>query len=246
MAIDVKICGLSTRASVEAAVEGRARFLGFVFFPGSPRHVAPARVAELGASLPAAVIRVGLLVDPTDDDLVAAGRAGVDMLQLHGSETAERVADIKMRLGLPVIKAVAVADADDLDRARIYESVADRLLFDARPPKGATRPGGNALAFDWRLLRSRTWSVPWMLAGGLCRDNLEAAIRASAATAIDVSSGVEDEVGVKSTRKIRALLALAATLDPPAAMPASRRRETPDVDLRNADLGNAEGKVLKP
>jgi phosphoribosylanthranilate isomerase len=227
MAIDVKICGLSTRASVEAAVQGGACFLGFVFFPASPRHVAPARAAELGAALPAGVIRVGLLVDPTDDDLAAAGEAGVDMLQLHGSETPERVADIKRRLGLPVIKAIAVADADDLDRARIYEGAADRLLFDARPPKGATRPGGNATAFDWRLLRSRTWSVPWMLAGGLCHGNLEAAVRASAATAVDISSGVEDEVGVKSIRKIRALLALAAALDPPATMPAPNRHKMP-------------------
>jgi phosphoribosylanthranilate isomerase len=236
MAIHVKICGLSTRAGVEAAAQGGARFLGFVFFPPSPRYVAPARAAELGAALPAGVIRVGLLVDPTDDDLAAVKGASVDMLQLHGSETAERVADIKMRLGLPVIKAIAVADADDLDRASVYENVADRLLFDARPPKGATRPGGNALAFDWRLLRSRTWSVPWMLAGGLCRDNLEAAIRASAATAVDVSSGVEDDIGVKSIRKIRALLALAAALDPPAAMPAPGRQKTADADL----------KVLKP
>jgi phosphoribosylanthranilate isomerase len=227
MAIDVKICGLSTRASVEAAVQGGACFLGFVFFPASPRHVAPARAAELGAALPAGVIRVGLLVDPTDDDLAAAGEAGVDMLQLHGSETPERVADIKRRLGLPVIKAIAVADADDLDRARIYEGAADRLLFDARPPKGATRPGGNATAFDWRLLRSRTWSVPWMLAGGLCHGNLEAAVRASAATAVDISSGVEDEVGVKSIRKIRALLALAAALDPPLAAPTSGRQQMP-------------------
>jgi phosphoribosylanthranilate isomerase len=227
MAIDVKICGLSTRASVEAAVQGGACFLGFVFFPASPRHVAPARAAELSAPLPAGVIRVGLLVDPTDDDLAAAGEAGVDMLQLHGSETPERVADIKRRLGLPVIKAIAVADADDLDRARIYEGAADRLLFDARPPKGATRPGGNATAFDWRLLRSRTWSVPWMLAGGLCHGNLEAAVRASAATAVDISSGVEDEVGVKSIRKIRALLALAAALDPPLAAPTSGRQQMP-------------------
>jgi phosphoribosylanthranilate isomerase len=224
MAIEVKICGLSTRAGVEAAAEGGARFLGFVFFPASPRYVAPARAAELGAALPAGVIRVGLLVDPTDDELAAAGEAGVDMLQLHGSETPEHVAAIKMRLGLPVIKAIAVADAEDLDRAHIYESVADRLLFDARPPKGATRPGGNAEAFDWRLLRSRTWTVPWMLAGGLCHGNLEAAVCASAATAVDISSGVEDDIGVKSIHKIRALLALAAALDPPlAAEPAGER-----------------------
>jgi phosphoribosylanthranilate isomerase len=232
MAIDVKICGLRTRASVEAAVLGGARFLGFVFFPPSPRFVAPADVAALAEGLPAAVIRVGLLVDPGDDDLATVDRRAVDMLQLHGTETPERVADIRARLGVPVIKAIAVADADDLGRARAYESVVDRLLFDARAPKGASRPGGNAVSLEWRLLRSQPWSVPWMLAGGLCHANLKEAVAASGAAAVDVSSGVEDAEGIKSIEKIRALLALAATLDPPAALPAPGRRETAVADLK--------------
>lgn len=232
MPIDVKICGLTTRASVEAAARGGARFLGFVFFRPSPRFVAPVGVAALAAGLPAGVIRVGLLVDPSDEDLAAVDRNALEMLQLHGRETPERVAEIKMRLGLPIIKAIAVADAGDLDRARAYESVADRLLFDARAPKGASRPGGNAVTLDWRLLRSRTWRVPWMLAGGLCHANLKEAVAASGAVAVDVSSGVEDKEGIKSTRKIRALLALAAALDPPSVAPASGRRETAGADLK--------------
>ena len=232
MGIDVKICGLTTRASVEAAVEGGARFLGFVFFPPSPRFVAPVRVAALATGLPAGVIRVGLLVDPSDDDLAAVDRNAVDMLQLHGAETAERVAEIKMRFGVPVIKAIAVADASDLERARTYESVVDRLLFDARAPKGASRPGGNAVPLEWRLLRLRTWRVPWMLAGGLCLENLKEAVAASGATAVDVSSGVEEREGIKSNQKIRALLALAAALDPPAVMPALGRHGTAVADLK--------------
>ena len=234
MAIDVKICGLSTRASVEAAACGGARFVGFVFFRPSPRFVAPGDVAALAGGLPAGVIRVGLLVDPGDDDLAAIDRRAVDMLQLHGREAPERVAEIRMRLGLPVIKAIAVADAGDLDRARAYESVADRLLFDARAPRGASRPGGNAVTLEWRLLRSRTWRVPWMLAGGLRHGNLKDAIAASGAAAVDVSSGVEDSEGVKSPRKIRALLALAAALDPPAVVPAPGRHETKGADLKVA------------
>jgi phosphoribosylanthranilate isomerase len=232
MAIDVKICGLTTRASVEAAAQGGARFLGFVFFPTSPRFIAPERVAGLAAALPAGVVRVGLLVDPGDDALAAVGGNAVDMVQLHGAETTERIADIKKRLGLPVINAVAVAGADDLERARAYEDVVDWLLFDARPPKGANRPGGNATTLDWRLLRARTWRVPWMLAGGLRHDNLRQAVAASGAVAVDVSSGVEDTEGIKSIEKIRALLALAAALDPPAAVPAPNRQETADADLK--------------
>lgn len=220
MAIDVKICGLTTRAAVEAAAGAGACFLGFVFFPPSPRFIDPAAVAALTAGLADGVIRVGLLVDPSDDDLAAVDRDAVDMLQLHGAETVDRVADIKRRFGIPIIKAIAVTDAGDLDRARSYESVADRLLFDARAPEGASRPGGNAKAFDWQLLRTRTWRVPWMLAGGLNRENLGQAVHASGATAVDVSSGVEDGEGRKSIEKIRALLALAASLDPPAAVPA--------------------------
>lgn len=234
MAIDVKICGLRTRADVEAAVAGGARYIGFVFFPPSPRAVTPAQAAALGAGLPVTALRVGLLVDPTDDDLAAAGAARLDMLQLHGSETVERTAAVRARVGLPVIKAIAVAGAADLERARAYESVADLLLFDARPPKDASRPGGNAVSFDWTLLRRRAWRLPWLLAGGLRRDNLKEAIAASGAAAVDVSSGVEDAEGVKSAEKIHALLALAAALDPPS------RPLDPDGRARAV----AEGKAI--
>lgn len=213
MAIDVKICGLTTAAAVAAAVDGGARFVGFVFFPPSPRSLTPDAAAALTAAVPAGITRVALTVDADDAllEAIVAG-AGIDMLQFHGTEAPARVADIRERHGLPVMKAVAIAGADDIGRARAYEPVADRLLFDARPPEGATRPGGNALAFDWALIRGEVWRVPWMLAGGLTIDNVADAVRTSGAGAVDVSSGVEDAPGVKDPEKIAAFLRFAATL----------------------------------
>jgi phosphoribosylanthranilate isomerase len=213
MPVDVKICGLSTAEAVTAAVEAGARYVGFVFFPPSPRSLTPIRAAAVLASAPTGPVRVGLFVD-ADDALLAEVLASVplDMVQLHGAESAARVAEVKVRFGVPVIKAVAIAGADDLARARAYEAIADMLLFDARPPKGATRPGGNAQAFDWSLVKDRGWRLPWLLAGGIDAGNVGEAVRASGAPAVDVSSGVEDRPGVKNPAKIRALLKIAATL----------------------------------
>lgn len=213
MVIDVKICGLNDPASVQAAVQGGAAMVGFVFFQGSPRYVAPVRQAALAALVPANVLKVGLVVDADDaalDALLALAR--LDLLQLHGQESPDRVAAIRTRHGLPVMKAVAIADAADIVLARKYETVADRLLFDARPPAGATRPGGNATAFDWFLLKEQPWQKPWLLAGGLNADNLAEAVAASGARTVDVSSGVEDRPGVKNPEKIRRFLALAHSL----------------------------------
>ncbi len=207
MAVDVKICGLSDEAAVAAAVDGGAAMVGFVFFPPSPRNVTVERALELGAGVPRGVIRVGLVVDADDDRLAdIAGRAGIDLLQLHGDETPDRVRDIRERFGLPVMKVLPVLEAEDVDQARKYEDVADRLMFDAKPPLGATRPGGNARAFDWSLVSGVDCKLPWMLAGGLTADNVVEALKISGAGAVDVSSGVEDAPGSKNPEKIRAFL----------------------------------------
>lgn len=213
MPVQVKICGLSTREALKAALEGGAAMVGFVFFAASPRAITPDRLLELAAGVPASVPRVGLFVDADDPQIEAAVATGkLDMLQLHGQETPQEVARLKRQFGLPVIKAVAVAGPEDLDRAREYEGVADRLLFDARPPQGASRPGGNALAFDWQLIKGLRWTVPWLLAGGLSRQNLAQAVAISGAAMVDVSSGVEDAPGIKNSAKIRQFLDLAASL----------------------------------
>ncbi|MBT4934525.1 MAG: phosphoribosylanthranilate isomerase [Rhodospirillaceae bacterium] len=213
MTINVKICGLSTPAAVRAAVQGGASHVGFVFFAASPRAVTPDVMAALSMPVPAAITRVGLFVDASFDEIAAAVATGsLDMLQLHGAETPGMVAQIKERFKLPVMKAVAIASDEDIATARLYEITADRLLFDAKPPPGADRPGGNALSFDWRLIADQEWLLPWMLAGGLEASNLAEAITTSGATAVDVSSGVEDEPGVKNPEKIKELLALAGTL----------------------------------
>ena len=213
MTISVKICGLTDAAAVKAAVDGGAAMCGFVFFPASPRNLTPKEAAELTKGVPEGVIRVGLTVD-ADDALLAeiTSVAKVDMLQLHGAETPERTNEVRDRFGLPVMKVLPVQGPDDLAAARAYEGVADRLMFDAKPPEDASRPGGNARAFDWRLLKDQTFALPWLLAGGLTAENLTEAVKASGAVAIDVSSGVEDAPGVKNADKIRAFLATAAAL----------------------------------
>ncbi len=213
MTVSVKICGLSDKAAVTAAVDGGASMVGFVFFPASPRNLTPAEAAELTGDVPDGVIRVGMTVD-ADDSLLATitATAGIDMLQLHGAETPERVKDIRARFGLPVMKVLAVASAEDVIAAADYESAADRLMFDAKPPAGANRPGGNARAFDWSLLQGNSCDKPWILAGGLTAENLADAVKTSGAAAVDVSSGVEDAPGVKSVQKIRAFLAMANSL----------------------------------
>jgi len=215
MAIEVKICGINSAEALSAAVEGGAALVGFNFYRKSPRFLTPDAAAALARTVPASVQRVGLIVD-LDNEAIASLLAAVplDMLQLHGSEDPARVAAIRARFRKPVMKAIPLARAEDLAVADAYLPVADRLLFDAKPPasmKGAM-PGGNALSFDWRLLQGHQWPKPWMLAGGLNLENLAEAVGISGARRIDVSSGVEDRPGLKSPAKIKALLALAQTL----------------------------------
>ncbi len=207
MTVKAKICGLMNEDAVDAAVEAGAAMTGFVFFPPSPRSLSPERAAELTDRVPADVIKVALSVDANDELLAEiTASAGVDMMQLHGSETPDRVAEIRARFGLPVMKAVAISGPQDVVRAHTYEPVVDYLMFDARPPKDATRPGGNALAFDWNLIAGEAWMKPWVLAGGLTPGNVGEAIRISGAQAVDVSSGVEDTPGVKNVGKIQDFL----------------------------------------
>ena len=199
----VKICGLKRPAEVEAAVRAGAAYLGFNFFEKSPRYVRPQEAAELCALVTPGVARVSLSVDADDaalDEIVS--HVGVDMLQLHGKETPERVAHIRARYGLPVMKAIGIRSEADLPLLQEYGRVADQLLVDAKPPEGAALPGGNGLAFDWRLIAGRRWPVPWMLAGGLTPENVGEAIRLTGARQVDVSSGVESAPGVKDTGQI--------------------------------------------
>jgi phosphoribosylanthranilate isomerase len=209
--ISVKICGLSEEAAVATAVEGGAAMVGFVFFPPSPRSVTVERAAELTKGVPEGVIAVGLVVD-ADDDLLSdiTEKAGISMLQLHGNETPERTREIRERFGLPVMKVLPVQDAEDVAAAAKFENAADRLMFDAKPPKGADRPGGNARSLDWSLLAGIDCKPPWLLAGGLTADNVFEAVKISGAGGVDVSSGVEDAPGQKNVDKIRAFLAAAA------------------------------------
>jgi phosphoribosylanthranilate isomerase len=211
MTVETKICGLSTPKTVDAAVAGRARWVGFVTYPRSPRHIATETLRALAARVPKTVGRVGLFVDPDDallDERLMAG--GLDLLQLHGSESPERVADIKRRTGKPVMKVIKVAEASDVERGiAAYAAVADRLMFDTAE---GILPGGNAKAFDWTILSGRTVPLPWLLAGGLTPDNLAEAVRVTGARAVDVSSGVEASRGVKSVALIRAFLKRAAAL----------------------------------
>ena len=206
MSVEAKICGLSTADTLDAAVAAGARFVGFVTYPRSPRHVASNDVLKaLGARVPKGVIRTGLFVDPDDallDERLATG--AIDLLQLHGEETPERVAAIKARTGKAVMKVIKVGEASDIERGiAAYAGIADRLMFDVA---GGTLPGGNATAFDWTFLSGRTVPLPWLLAGGLTPDNVAEAVRVTGAPTVDVSSGVESSRGVKSVELIRAFL----------------------------------------
>ena len=213
MSLAVKICGLSTVDAVQAAVEGGAAFVGFVFYEKSPRNVSPVQVKALAANVPDSIQKVGLLVNASDAEIATIlNDAPLDMLQLHGNESPERVREIKATFSLPVMKVIAVATTGDIEKARAYESFVDRLLFDAKPPADASRPGGLGLAFNWQLLVGQSFAVPWMLAGGLTADNLADAVAASGAPGVDVSSGVEDGPGVKNPHKIREFLQIASSL----------------------------------
>ena len=213
--VAAKICGLNDPAGVLAAVKGGARFVGFVFYRPSPRSLPPIDAARLAAQLPDSVCPVGVFFEPNDEELATVMRVLPDaLIQLHGEETPNRVAEIRTRFKCRVIKAIAIANDDDVAGAKDYERVADWLLFDAKAPKNHVNalPGGNALAFDWKLLGARDWHVPWLLSGGLSADNLAEAVMLTKARAVDVSSGVEDSPGHKNPSRIRAFLAAARAI----------------------------------
>ncbi len=208
--VRVKICGLRTLADVEAVAAAGAVYAGFNFFPKSPRFVTPGAARDLALAAPPGLAKVALTVDADDvslDAIIAA--VPLDMLQLHGRESPERVAELRARYGLPVMKVVGVAGPEDLEALSGYERVADQIMLDAKAPKGALLPGGNGIAFDWRLIAGRNWARPWMLAGGLTPENVAEAVRLTGARQVDVASGVESAPGVKDHDLIRAFVAAA-------------------------------------
>ncbi|MEP5155204.1 phosphoribosylanthranilate isomerase [Planktotalea sp.] len=205
--VSTKICGLSTLIDVLAAADAGANYVGFVFFDKSPRNVSIESARSLAVEVPVGIVKVALTVNATNEELDAITAAvPLDMLQLHGKETPERVLEVKARYGLPVMKAVGVADASDLPALASYSAVADQLLIDAKPPKGADLPGGNGIAFDWQLIADYDFTIPWMLAGGLTPQNAMEAVRMTGARQLDVSSGVEGAPGVKDIAKIAAFV----------------------------------------
>lgn len=210
-AIRAKFCGLRSPQDVAAAATAGAAYVGFVFFAKSPRNVSIQQATALALEVPVGLCKVALTVNADDATLDAITEAvPLDMLQLHGSESPARVAEVKARYGLPVMKAIGVADAADLPQIDLYSEVADQLLIDAKPPKDAVLPGGNGLAFDWRLLAGRKyWQRPWMLAGGLTPENVTEAIQMTGARQVDVSSGVESAPGQKDAALIAKFAAAA-------------------------------------
>ncbi len=208
MDLTVKICGLRTPETLHAAIEAGADWVGFVFFPKSPRHVSLEDARVLAPLVAGHVKKVALLVDAPDDliaDVIAALQP--DFLQLHGHETLERVSAIKQRFGLPLIKAVGISDQDDLTHARAYESLVDWMLYDAKPPKEAVLPGGNGVSFDWTLLKEAGKQHHFMLSGGLDANNVANALAITGAAGVDVSSGVESAPGIKDPIRIKAFMA---------------------------------------
>lgn len=203
----VKICGLSTADTLSAAVEFGAAYVGFVFFPPSPRNLEPAAARALALDVPPGVAKVALTVDADDAffDILTA-EVPLDMLQLHGSETPQRAREVRHRTRLPVMKAIGISDADDVAKIEQYEKAVDQILIDARPPKDGKLPGGNGLSFDWTLIAGRRWTVPWMLAGGLTFENVAEAVALTGARQVDVSSGVESAPGVKDADLVRRFL----------------------------------------
>ena len=202
--VSVKICGLATVDDVRACADAGANYIGLVFFEKSPRNITIPAARELALAAPLGLAKVALVVNPSDAELDAiTASVPLDMLQLHGRETPARVAEVKARYGLPVMKAVGIADGDDLPKLESYFGVADQILVDAKPPKGGELPGGNGLSFDWRLIAGRRWPCPWMLAGGLTPENVAEAVKMTGAKQVDVSSGVEDAPGQKNAELIK-------------------------------------------
>ena len=203
----IKICGLSTPETLEATLEAGVDMVGFVFFDKSPRHISLDTAERLGAQVQGRALKVALSVNASDETLTQIiARLAPDWLQLHGAETPERVRHLKQKFGLPVMKAVGIASVEDLNAAARFQGVADRLLFDAKPPKGAQLPGGNGLAFDWTLLKNTADKTNTMVSGGLDVHNVQSAISISGILGVDVSSGVESVPGVKDINKIQAFV----------------------------------------
>lgn len=199
----VKICGLSESETLHTAVDAGARYVGFVFFKKSPRHLTLRTAQTLAEQVPPGVCKTALTVNASNVELDRiVDQVSPDMLQLHGDESPDRVLEIKKQYGLPVMKAVGITDQDDVPALQTYARVSDQILVDAKPPKYADLPGGNGLTFDWRLIAGHRWSVPWMLAGGLTAQNVAMAMRLTGAAQIDVSSGVESAPGIKDKAKI--------------------------------------------
>lgn len=219
MSLIVKICGLSTRETLDAALDAGADMVGFVFFPPSPRHLSLERARELGKQAKGRAVKVALSVDADDATLAnIVETIQPDILQLHGKETAARVRDIKQRFALPAMKALAIETPADLAALPGYAAVADRILFDARAPKHATRPGGLGATFDWHVLENLDLKIPFMVSGGLNAGNVAEAVRVTRAGGVDVSSGVESAPGIKDPDMIRTFIR--ATRDLSSVMPA--------------------------
>jgi len=206
--VKVKICGLTREADMLAVAKTGVSYAGLVFFAKSPRNLGLAQARDLALAAPPGLAKVALTVDADDDMLDAIlHEVPLDMLQLHGRETPQRVSALKARYGLPVMKALGIADAEDLHKIDLYAGVADQLLIDAKPPTGSALPGGNGLAFDWRLLQARKyWALPWMLAGGLSAQNVAQAVQLTGARQVDLSSGVESAPGLKDADQIAAFM----------------------------------------
>ena len=249
MSLIVKICGLSTRETLDVALDAGADMVGFVFFPPSPRHLSLEKARELGKQAKGRAVKVALSVDA--DDATLANIVDVlqpDILQLHGKETVARVRDIKQKFALPVMKALAVETAADLASLPGYAAVADRILFDARAPKQATRPGGLGAVFDWHVLENLDLKLPFMVSGGLNAGNVAEAVRVTRAGGVDVSSGVESTLGIKDPDMIRAFIRAARGFNSvmPGLVPGIHvcpSKSKQDVDGR--DIGEQSDAVLR-
>jgi phosphoribosylanthranilate isomerase len=236
MPLLVKICGLSTRETLDVALQAGADMVGFVFFPPSPRHLSLETARELGKQAKGRAVKVALTVDADDatlENIVETLRP--DIFQLHGKETIARLRDIKQKFGLPVMKVIAVETAADLAPLAGYAAVADRILFDARAPKGASRPGGLGAVFDWHVLENIDLKLPFMVSGGLNADNVAEAVRVTRAGGVDVSSGVERSPGIKDPEMIRAFIRAARATDLPSPLPVYGERSD-----RSGDPGEGE------
>ena len=204
--IEIKLCGLKEPSHIEAAFNLGIKYLGFVFFEKSPRFLRNDSAKSLISLTPPGIIKVGLVVNPSDECLNSISGLNLDMIQLHGSESIDRVKEIKSKFNFSLIKAIGIKEKKDLDLVESYSEVADHLLIDAKPSSNASLPGGNGIKFDWTILEKKSWSFPWFLAGGLNANNITEALRMTKAKKVDLSSGVEDSNGRKSINKIKSFV----------------------------------------